>query len=195
VKVARGWVTPLTSGDIALTAAGDAGADAANTIYKIGTRNENEYFLIENRQPAGYDQGLYLGLGSFGSGGLAVYHIDDSQYGNATDFHRRVDLEEADGNENYNGTEVTDLWYLGNNEAFSETSRPSSQLYSALPSGVTLSHFSPAGEVMTASVVAGAPVEATLVAPSSGMTVETRTPTYQALIGICCKSNLGSVSD
>lgn len=178
VKIARGWVTPLTSGDIALTAAGDVGVNATNTIYKIGTRNENEYFLVENRQPVGYDQGLYAALGSSGSGGLAVYHIDDSQYGNATDFHRRVDLEEADGNENYGGTESTDLWYLGNNEVFSNTSQPSSQLYSALPSGVTLSHFSPPGDVMTASVVMGAPVEATLVAPSSGMTVDTMTPTY-----------------
>lgn len=178
VKVARGWVTPLTSGDIALTAAGEAGADAANTIYKIGTRNENEYFLIENRQPVAYDQGLYSALGSSGSGGLAIYHIDDSQYGNAMDFHRRVDLEEADGNENYGDTEGTDLWYLGNNDLFNNNSQPSSQLYSALPSGVTLSHFSPPGDVMTASVFMGAPAKATLVAPSSGMAVDTMTPTY-----------------
>jgi M6 family metalloprotease-like protein len=179
VKVVQGWVIPLTSGDIALTAAGDYGADATNTVYKIGTRHENEYFLIENRQPTGYDQGLDLGVGGSAAGGLAIYHIDDSQYSNATDFHRRVDLEEADGDENDNGTEATDLWHLGHNEAFSDSSRPSSQLYTESPSGITLSNFSPPGAVMTASVVAGPPAEATLVGPSSGMIVETKTPTYE----------------
>jgi M6 family metalloprotease-like protein len=179
VKVSRGWVTPITSGHLALMAAGDAGADATNTVFKIGTRGGNEYFLIENRQPAGYDLGLYPQLGSDTWGGFAVYHIDDNQYGNATDGHRRVDLEEADGNENYNGTEAADLWYLGSSDVFSDFSLPNSQLYGNLPSGLTLSNFSSPGAVMTASLVAGVPVQATLVAPSSGMTVSSTTPTYQ----------------
>lgn len=179
VKVALGWVVPQTAGDMALMAAGDAGASATNTVYRIETRNRNEYFLVENRESAGYDKGFYARLGSASWGGLAVYHVDDNQESNATDVHRRVDLEEADGNENYGGTEATDLWYLGGNEGFTDLSRPSSRLYDRLPSGITVRDFSPPGDVMTASVVAAAPMRPTLVSPLMGDNLNTGSPAFE----------------
>src|SRR5207245_2043836 len=48
-----------------------------------------EYFLIENRQPVGFDAAL---PGS----GLLLWHVDESQTSNDVDTHRLLDLEEAD---------------------------------------------------------------------------------------------------
>lgn len=59
-------------------------------VYKyLNDKNVDEYFLMENRQLRGFDKAL---PGS----GMIVYHIDND--GNQMDeFHRTVDVEEADG--------------------------------------------------------------------------------------------------
>lgn len=45
-------------------------------VYKMVVPNSDgkEYFLFENRQPVGFDQGLLR----FGTHGLAIYHVDDT---------------------------------------------------------------------------------------------------------------------
>ncbi len=175
IKVNRGWVTPVTSGNISLTASGNAGASSENTVYKATTGISTQYFLVENRQPAGYDLGLYSLLSTNSWGGLAIFHIDETCTSNTNELDRWVDLEEADHNENYTGTQITDLWYSGNGTAFNGSSSPSSRLYGGASSGVSLNRFSARGTVMTASIPK-VPGGATLVSPRG--TIYTRTPTY-----------------
>src|SRR5437879_7287427 len=84
-----GWVAAT---DVSRALVGTA-VDAVETSGKVfrlslsGTTSE--YFLIENRQPIGFDAAL---PGS----GLLIWHVDDLQASNDQDNHRHLDLEEAD---------------------------------------------------------------------------------------------------
>ena len=51
---------------------------------------QHEYWLVENRQQTGFDEGL---KGS----GLLIYHVDDDVYTNTDPYHYHVALEQADG--------------------------------------------------------------------------------------------------
>ncbi len=69
------------------------------TVYRIGSGDPSQYFLAEYRVPQGFDAGLirFDSAGFAAGGGLAVWHIDESMPDNTDDAHRKVDLEEADG--------------------------------------------------------------------------------------------------
>lgn len=95
-RMALGWYTPadlsLDSASLSLPALADS-----CLAYRIASpTNPDEYFLLENRQPAGWD--LYLP-----GHGMLVWHIDyrpqvwrnNSVNNNAS--HQYVDLLEADG--------------------------------------------------------------------------------------------------
>jgi immune inhibitor A len=78
-KWQMGWITPVPQRDrVLLTGAGLELATSGNSVYKVSTNGAaTEYFLIENRQNQGYDQGLQSLISGF-NGGLAIWHIDDS---------------------------------------------------------------------------------------------------------------------
>ena len=113
-----------------------------------------EYFLVENREQAGYDIAL-AGCGTL------VWHIDEDRSENADDHARRVDLEEAgDANRQWGFADDQDPFPSENplNDHFGPGTRPSSALSSGLPSGVDLSGFSPTcGPAVTVDVDPGGP--------------------------------------
>ena len=84
-----GWVTPT---DVTSSLVGTP-VDAVETSGKVFrlslSSGPQEYFLIENRQPIGFDAAL---PGS----GLLIWHVDDSQPNNEQEAHRLLDLLEAD---------------------------------------------------------------------------------------------------
>ena len=148
IKKYKGWASPvLGSGVTSLTASGSTAATAANTVRRARTSASNEYFLVENRQPLGYDRGLEYLIGTNNFGGLAIWHIDDKMTSNGNDAHRWVDLEKADNNE---GEGASDFWYLGNKTAFNNTSKPNSKNYAGAATGVDINSISTSAEVMTA---------------------------------------------
>ena len=59
-----------------------------------GHSGKGEYFLVENREPVGFDAGLP-------GCGLLIYHVDETvtrtNDANADDAHRLIDVEEASG--------------------------------------------------------------------------------------------------
>ena len=65
-------------------------------MWSLGTGGV-QYFLVENRQKIGFDQRIP-------SGGLLIYHVDDSQSGNTNENHYMVDVEQADGLRSMNTT-------------------------------------------------------------------------------------------
>src|SRR6266550_3323506 len=94
-----GWVTTTAVTTAQVGAAVDA-IETSGKVFRLrlpGTTSE--YFLIENRQPIGFDAAL---PGS----GLLIWHVDDSQTSNDQDNHRLLDLEEAD--EGVSGDRPTD---------------------------------------------------------------------------------------
>ena len=149
-----GWVTPTDytgqnvsvaldrvedNGDVAQFLANPAGAERGGS---------GEYFLVENRQLVGFDQGL-------DGCGILVWHLEESKSenpdeGHTTATHRLVDLEQADGlnqlslpagpmqpgncgdaGDPYPGT--------SNNRLFADTTTPTANLYDGSPSGVRVS--------------------------------------------------------
>jgi len=128
--------------------------------WRFGSSGTGEYFLVENRQQTGFDQGL-------DGCGLLIWHVDESRPGdntaNGDETHKLVDLEEADGlNDLDNMTNRGDAGdpYRGssNNTTFSDASTPSSNLYSGVASGASVSDIS-AGctNPMTADLSAPSP--------------------------------------
>jgi M6 family metalloprotease-like protein len=100
-----------------------------------------EYYLIENRQPIGYD----VGLPGFG---LLIWHIDEnvtaSNFANANPNNRLVDLVQADGLRQLNllngnrGDPGDPFPGSTLNTIFNTDSNPSSDLYDGIISGVSV---------------------------------------------------------
>ena len=99
-KIQLGFVTPkvISAGDYSAPR-----AETSKTIFKVQSGyGSNEYLLIENRQPYGFQKDMP-------KGGLAIWHIDDSMTGNTKEGypgqlgwpqngnHYRVALLQADG--------------------------------------------------------------------------------------------------
>lgn len=88
-----GWLTPTELS----TTDGIYAVDSiqSNTAYTVSTANNDEWFLIENRQQKGWDSELP-------GHGLLVWHIDYDENAweqdevNSDAAHQRVDIEEAD---------------------------------------------------------------------------------------------------
>lgn len=164
-KFILGWVdASVESGNVSIQASGSPSATSSNTVYRLITPNPNEYFLIENRQPLGYDRGLEELVGK-DFGGLAIWHIDENRIDNylecfppygCTYAHYKVSLEQADGGwdleENLNHGEGSDLWYTDNASVFNDTSIPNSNLYNGDPSLVSVTNISDPNETMTATL-------------------------------------------
>src|SRR5574340_925135 len=157
-RVSLGWVAPTvfsaSAGGQALSAAGGA----APSIFRINTSNPAEYFLVENRQDAGYDAGLEQWFGA-SFGGLAVWHVDDSVADNSNVFRKRVDLIAAqwDSRLDYGFSDGAprNLYYFGNKTSLDVTTVPNTRLYSGAASGFGLANISASAYVMTTDVMVG----------------------------------------
>ena len=154
-KTLLGWIEPkVVNADeinITLDAVENSNFD---TVIKIPLAAD-EYFLLENRQKTGFDQ--YLP-----GDGLLIWHIDDSVGNidlndvNDDEYHKRVDMEEADGRDdldrNANSGDYTDPYYLNNNALFDDSTVPDSGLCSGESSGVRVLNISDSGVAMTLSI-------------------------------------------
>ena len=106
-----------------------------------------EYFLVENRFRAGFDQSLP-------GDGLLILHVDDAQTNNDNENHPLVGIMQADGDQSFllinDLGESGDLWKNAN-YGFGDTSRPANLDYAGNPTGVRVYNISPADSIMTAS--------------------------------------------
>ena len=137
-------------------------------VYRVDTVDYDQYFLVENRQPVGYDRGLPIS-----SGGIIIWHIDNSAGSlflntvNADENHKRVDVEEAeDGLVGYseldnanNRGDQQDLFYSGNNTQFDDLTTPGAALYGNIYSGVSISNISAPGNPMTLDISYDEPLD------------------------------------
>ncbi len=145
-KIELGWVVPfevLTP----LEAEAIPQVETSPVIYKLpiaDTPAGEEYFLIENRQRVGFDSAL---PGS----GLLIWHVDESVDSNDDQFHRKVDLEEADEANGENPTQATDPWF-DSEEGFTPTSVPDSSTYANVRSGWKVRNISPSDTVIIADI-------------------------------------------
>ncbi|MEI7437252.1 MAG: M6 family metalloprotease domain-containing protein [bacterium] len=135
-------------------------------MLRINTPNSQQYFLIENRQLTGFDAGLYYYLGVSSGGGLAIWHIDESAAGNATDTRRLVDMEEAASPAldapGWPLGRLQNYYYAGGVTRFDETTAPSNTLNGGVASLARVYNVSSPAAQMSFTADEGASLEAAL---------------------------------
>jgi immune inhibitor A len=143
-KIELGWIAPI---EVVRPLPGQA-IDAAETNRQafrlpIGSATGGEeYFLVENRQRTGFDADLP-------GDGLLIWHVDEAVPGNANDDHRKVDLEEADGDDR--PTEAADAW-ADRVEGWGPDTTPNSNSYLNQRTGWKVRNIGASGAAMVADL-------------------------------------------
>ena len=132
----------------------------SHTVYRLWKNGDSnpEYFLLENREQAQFDASLP-------SGGLLIWHIDETTPDNTNENHYRIALVQADGQRDLeraaNRGDAGDPYPgIANNFRFDNTSAPNSKSYNGLATSVSVTNIGAAGATMTArvGVRAGSPI-------------------------------------
>ncbi|WP_430748758.1 M6 family metalloprotease domain-containing protein [Bacillus cereus] len=139
-KVKLGFVTPTvvnTTNNFTLNAIPNN-----YNVLKIPLK-DNTYFLVENRAKVGYDASLPTN-----SGGIAVWHIDESMNNNSSDPHPFIDIEQS-------VSEYQDPFYYTNQNhaaTFGPDTNPNSNTYTGEKTGVTITTTSTSNSAMNVAV-------------------------------------------
>jgi immune inhibitor A len=151
-KAQQGWVDVVpVSAETALELPDVKTSRTVHRLWTDGTAGP-EYFLLENRQQAGYDAQLP-------GGGLLVWHVDESMETNEDENHYLVALVQADGSRDLendmnrgDGGDPYPGWT--SNTALTATSTPASTGYSGQDSLVAVTDITDDGGTirLTASV-------------------------------------------
>ena len=160
-KSEMGWLEPvvLSSDEISLNI-----PQVETNPYAVKIWEDDyfwsRYFLVENRQPVGFDSDLE-------GPGLIIYHVDENRrYGsyrfssgpaNDDETHKLVDVEEADGlddmdNEVNRGDAGDPFPGTSNNFTFNDNSYPSASRYDNTETGIAIFNISSSDSLMTADV-------------------------------------------
>ena len=160
-KSEMGWLEPvvLSSDEISLNI-----PQVETNPYAVKIWEDDyfwsRYFLVENRQPVGFDSDLE-------GPGLIIYHVDENRrYGsyryssgpvNDDETHKLVDVEEADGlddmdNEVNRGDAGDPFPGTSNNFTFNDNSYPSASRYDNTETGIAIFNISNSDSLMTADV-------------------------------------------
>lgn len=165
-KIKLGWANavPLSSPGSYKILQAETPATSADPpqIYRVDQGYPaNEYLLIENRQPVGYDQKIPDGTG--GRGGLAVWHIDENKSANndpgfpgSAGFpgsHYMVGLLQADGEfeleQRINRGDGDDVFRKGFVEVIGPSTIPNTNAFSGSSTTATISAISESAQVMS----------------------------------------------
>jgi immune inhibitor A len=149
-KANQGWASVdnrTTNGVVSVHDVKDA-----HTIYRLWKNGAagNEYFLVENRQQAGFDASLP-------GPGLLIWHIDESVTTNTNESHYKVALMQADGKRdlelNHNRGDAGDPFPgSSGNTSFNATSNPNSKSYANATTCVAVTGISASAPIMTANM-------------------------------------------
>jgi immune inhibitor A len=149
-KIQQGWartVNVTSDGNLSVP-----DVKSSFEVYRLWTDGlqGDEYFLLENRQRAGFDVSLP-------APGVLLWHVDAGQPDNTNENHYMVGLVQADDQrdleEGANRGDRGDT-YPGStgNTSFSPSSSPRSQSYAGTPTGVSVTDISAPAATMTATV-------------------------------------------
>ncbi|MCB9514026.1 MAG: M6 family metalloprotease domain-containing protein [Candidatus Latescibacteria bacterium] len=140
LKYDAGWLSPIVLGSSLRTYQAPADANVAFRIDHPDRNRPEEFYIIENRQSSGYDEGIP-------DSGLAIYHIDESRY---TSGLYVIDLVEADGEWTINGDDG-DLWSSPEATAFNFSTDVAATWYDGEVPGINLSNVGPSQATMSFS--------------------------------------------
>ena|GEM_PF-586546 len=149
-KYQLGWIDPInvTSNMQDVEFPSSYHNDVVYRLWENGNPG-NEFFLIENRRKVEYD------LNVPGSG-LAILHVDQSQWGNSDDWHRLVNVEQADGDydleSDVNNGDGGDVWSTLTSTNFDDLTTPDSRKYGGAQTRTAVWNISDPDSVMTANL-------------------------------------------
>jgi len=164
-----GWITPTVAAPGTFTTTLGPAETGANYLKLAphGNAASSEYFLLENRQPLGFDQDWTTGGLC---GGLLIWHIDQNIVANypyavntLASFsgppHQGVVLVEADGrfdliNTPFNSGECSDTWATG--QTWDAHSTPNSNLWGDAASGLAITVVSESAGSVTVRITTDA---------------------------------------
>ena len=145
---------PTTQGQVVTLGNCLANPTAAARVQNNALSTQ-EYFLVENRYPTGWDRGLIRYMGSTWPGGLLVMHVDETIASNAyvAGSHQKVMAEHAN-NAAYGslGTAASLFYAGGSGASFTPATSPSSAYYSGASSSIGFTSASNPGTSMTFSM-------------------------------------------
>ncbi|MEA2099069.1 MAG: M6 family metalloprotease domain-containing protein [Campylobacterota bacterium] len=141
-KIFTGWVTPVE--DLGSVSLAQTATDSYN-IIKIPI-SANHYYLLENRNNSGYDQGLYSLAGVF-DGGVAIWHINQNKL-----TYENFELNNVNGNTNDKGVDLieakdTGIDYNTNGGATALFYKPNMTAF-----GTKVTNISTIGSIMTLNI-------------------------------------------
>lgn len=118
--------------------------------FMLFSKDEQEYFILEQRRRAERDAGLP-------ASGLAIWHIDEQGSNNyeqgTAAKHYECALVQADGQYHLehasNDGDVFDLYPNGGKTEFSDSTTPSSRWWNGVASGLTVQNISDGGNTVT----------------------------------------------
>ncbi|MCC7272812.1 MAG: M6 family metalloprotease domain-containing protein [Alphaproteobacteria bacterium] len=157
-KCNQGWVSMVNQAANAQVTINDV--KSGRQVYRLWKDGApgNEYFLVENRQKAGYDREMP-------GQGLFIWHIDEAIDGNSGETHPKVALVQADGLKQLeSGANRGDPGdpYPGStgNATFNATSNPNSKSYGNADTCVAVTGIGASGAAMSArlQVKCGKPI-------------------------------------
>ncbi|WP_295103815.1 M6 family metalloprotease domain-containing protein [uncultured Candidatus Kuenenia sp.] len=154
LKYQAGWANTVTD----LVNGMSANAVAGQNSFFIHRRNEDEYFILENRDQTGRDMSLP-------DAGLAIWHVDErvetsNENEHMTpDSHYECSLEQADGMndlekeiKNGNYGDGRDLFPHQGNNRFADISFPNSKWWDGTSSNLDIYQIGATGQQITFSV-------------------------------------------
>ncbi|KAI1504521.1 immune inhibitor A peptidase M6-domain-containing protein [Biscogniauxia marginata] len=150
-KATQGWIDVVNETENhQVTLADVKSGFKAHRLWRDGDAQSTEYFLVENRARAGFDESLP-------GAGLLVWHIDDAVDSNADENHPKVGLVQADGLDQlreggYYGDAGDPFPGTVNNTTFNGTSNPSSKAYSGADTNVSITGIPAASASMALDV-------------------------------------------
>jgi immune inhibitor A len=158
-KADQGWVDVVKQAKDEVTTIPDV--KDARTVWRLWTGGQEspEYFLVENRRRAGFDEFLP-------GEGLLVWHIDDSTEDNSNENHYKVALVQADALRDLEtradaGDAGDPFPGSGDNRVFTDESSPSSKSYAGAETFVSITEISdPAAEMSARFAVSDGLAEA-----------------------------------
>ncbi|MDR0864389.1 MAG: M6 family metalloprotease domain-containing protein [Candidatus Symbiothrix sp.] len=117
-------------------------ANGENIVYQINTKTPKEFFLIENRQQEGFDEGI---PGS----GMLIYHVDENKggrpisgSGNNNPAHRCYYIKQAGGGINSDSEmREFDPYPSKGNTTFTDTSIPNAQSWAGANTEKPVTHI------------------------------------------------------
>ncbi len=158
-KYQLGWLTPVVlsnPGTYTLNS-----SLTSNTVYRINTQTNNEYFLLENRQKTSGTWNAYL-PGS----GMLIFHIDQNYINshwssntvNDDENHQGVDIEEADGTfTTNNGGDAGDPFPgTSGKTSFTDQTNPNSLSWAGQATGKPVTNITHSSGVVTFVFMGGA---------------------------------------